>query len=192
MIKEIIDIIPSKDLRKFLNEHPINLSPLQQATIVSEFANKEEKISVFRKLKKLTENKEEQELFSKAISEIEKFGYFDRNTLEFYKKNFSKGGLPPFSPFLEVCYVPILFKKGDVISYNGEFFYVEDIPNICEVCDFSDECYLCYSLSKKVENKEDLFVAHKHIHVCVAQTVSLESLSKEQKENKERMETLLS
>ena len=39
-MKDVIDCIPSKALRDYLNIHPLELSVLQEATIVSEYATR--------------------------------------------------------------------------------------------------------------------------------------------------------
>ena len=45
-MKEVIDCIPSIALRKYLSIHPMKLSVLQKATIVSEYAKRKKQIAI--------------------------------------------------------------------------------------------------------------------------------------------------
>ena len=181
MIKEIIDCIPSKMMQAHLYEHPVDLTVLQQATIVSEYAPKEQKAALLESLMKPATPDAERLLLEAAIKDIKEYGCLNTQTGKIYNALFMGADVPPFFPFLEVCRLPVLFKKGDVICAGGEYFYVAALPEIKETSDFTDECYLCYSLSNTIRDEADLFSAHDHIHVCVADAADLEALGEEQR-----------
>lgn len=192
MIKEIIDCIPSETMRAYLSEHPMELSVLQQATIVSEYASKSQKLALFEKLIKITDIDTEKLLLENAIKDTKKYGYPSKRTDKVYDKYFSRAEKLPSFPFLEICNLPVLFEVGDVICERETYYYVASAPKLNNSSDFTDECYLCYSLANEIKNGDDLFYAHNHIHVCVAEAVSFENLSEEQKRVKESVVRLLS
>lgn len=191
MIKEIIDCIPSKTMREYLHAHPMTLSVLQLATIVSEYAPKEQKAALFEDLLRTTTLETECLLLKAGIKDIKKYGYPHKQSDKVYDSYFVHAGKPPFYPFLEVCKLPVLFQKGDIIREGSEYFYVANTPTIIDNCDFTDECYLCYSLTNEIKSEYDLFSAHYHIHVCVAESASFDELSEEQKRVKESIVSLL-
>ena len=178
-MESVLDCIPSKDLKEFLVKHPISLTVMQKATIVSEFGSKRQKIKLFRQLAETTGNDSERILLSTAIEEISETGYQGETTDRIYKSLFPHEGFPLY-PFLEVCNLPVLFHKNDLITFRKHHYFVADCPCITEDDDFTDECYLCYDLSVRIESEEDLFSAHKHIHVCEAETASDKDLSKKE------------
>lgn len=190
MIKEIIRCIPSETMRAYLIEHPMELSALQQATIVSEYASKKQKLDFFERLLEVTDIDREHLLLETAIKDIKKYGYPNKRTNKIYDKYFLQEGAPSF-PFLEICNLPVLFEKGDIICDRGEVFCVTAVPKLNSNSDFTDECYLCYSLTNKIEVEDGLFSAHAHIHVCLAEVISFEELSEEQKMVKESIVHLL-
>lgn len=178
-MESVLDCIPSKDLKEFLIKYPISLTVMQKATIVSEFGSKRQKIKLFRELAETTENDSERILLSTAIEEIAKTGYPGEATDKIYKSLFPHEGFPLY-PFLEVCNLPVLFHKNDLITFRKHHYYVADYPCITENGDFTDECYLCYDLSARIESEIDMFSAHNHIHVCEAEPASDNDLSKKE------------
>ena len=92
----------------------------------------------------------------------------------------------------------MLFKRGDVIRwhrntrYDGDFYYVGGLPLLIPgLCDFSDECYLCYSLSYPVTNEwDDLVYCHEHINVCEAERASIKKLTPREKCNYDKIQKL--
>ncbi|MBQ6982548.1 MAG: hypothetical protein IJQ15_09010, partial [Synergistaceae bacterium] len=70
-MKEIIDCIPSAALREYLSVHPLNLSVLQKATIVSEYAKRKKQIAIFRKLAEESSSEAEKLLLKTAIMDLE-------------------------------------------------------------------------------------------------------------------------
>ena len=193
MNEKIIACIPSKAMRKFLTANPIKMSVLQQATIISEYAEKKERVPLFQILLEETNNEAEKLLISSAIEDFQNGNdFYSDKTLEIYNKNFPHYAFPLY-PFLEICGLPVLFKPGDVIRRGNEFYYVGFLPVfIIDHCDFSDECYLCYELSYPVKTEDDLVVAHAHIHLCEAERASIKKLTPQQMKIYRRIRTLLS
>ena len=200
MNKKIIDCIPSKTLREYLVSNSFEMSALQQATIALEYADKEDYVSLLEELIAGTNNEDEILLMSSAVEDLkncnEYIGYISEETQRIYDEKFPHDDFPLY-PFLEVCGLPVLFKKGDIVrakydSYDN-FYYVGALPLlIANYCDFSDECYLCYDLSYPVRNEDDLLLAHAHIHICVAEQASRNDLTRKQRSIYKKIKALLS
>lgn len=190
MINSIIELIPSKRLKEYLIDHPIQLSVLQQATIVSEYAAKRQKIKLMKQLAEIAEEDSEKTLLNTALADIKKLGYTGEAPNRIYASLFPHEGFPLY-PFLEVCNLPVLFHQGDLIKFREHHYYVAGTPVKTEYSDFTDECYYCYDLSVIIDSKEDLFTAHEHIHVCEADYVSIEELSEKEKNGLLRLRKLL-
>ena len=198
-MKEIIDCIPSVALREYLSVHPLNLSVLQKATMVSEYAKRKKQIAIFRKLAEESSLEAEKLLLRTAITDLEhhpdmESGYM-KDTCEVYDEKFPHEGFPLF-PFLEICSLPVLFKSGDVIRSKARYYdglYCVGIGPVLEVgrCDFSDECYLCYPLSYPVKVQDDLAMSHVHIDICDADRASTDTLTKKQRKNLRRIRELI-
>ena len=72
------------------------------------------------------------------------------------------------------------------------YYYVGGLPLLIpERCDFSDECYLCYSLSYPIKTERDLIYCHEHIDVCRAERASIKKLTPQQRHNYEIIKNLL-
>ena len=80
-----------------------------------EYASDEDKITALRTLAKETTNEAEKLLFETAVQEIKEQGFDGIKTKAVYTQYFSHIENPKY-PFIEVCNLPILFKKGDVIT----------------------------------------------------------------------------
>ena len=176
IMNDIIECVPSKDLRRHLIDHPIKLTVLQQATIVSEYAAKKHKVELLKQLAEKAETDSALTLLNTAIAEIKKTGYTGEASNRIYALLFPHNGFPLY-PFLEVCDLPVLFKQGELIRFRKHHYYVAGTPVSTEYSDFTDECYYCYDLSVRIQNGEDLFSAHEHIHVCEAEAASAEDLN---------------
>lgn len=185
----ILNFISSSTLKKHLLQNEISLSPMQQATIIMEYASDEAKITALRTLAQETSNEAEKLLFETAAQEIKEQGFDGSKTEAVYAQYFS-GAENPKYPFIEVCDLPILFKKGDVIKDGEQIFLVAGTPKKQYLYDFSDECYLCYLLTDEIKTYDDLFTFHEHIHVCDAE--SCEVLSEEHKMIAKNIMNLLS
>ncbi len=165
MNPDVISCIPSKSLREYLKSHPHTLSILQQATIISAYADDTAKPEMFRRLIEQSTSENERLLLSAELTDPEA-------ACEIYRHYFPHKGFPLY-PFLEVCNLPVLFRPADIIRWQNTFYYVGSVPYLTEgLCDFSDECYLCYSLSETMSRKctrySDLVYVHYHINVCEA------------------------
>ena len=205
MNKEIIECIPSKTLRKYLAANPVEMSVLQQATIVYNYAKKKNRLPLFRQLLEETDNESEKLLLRSAVKDCQEgIEYYSDETKEIYRKEF------PYEqaryPFRKVCDLPVLFKVGDVIRWNGkrgwpskgdELYYVGGLPLLIPgFCDFSDEEYLSYSLSVPVKTEKylgyiDLGYIHEHIHICEAERASVKKLTPQQKCNYDKIKKIL-
>ena len=71
MNEKVIACIPSKAMREFLTAKPIDMSVLQQATIVSEYADKKDRLSLFQILLGETNDEAEKLLLSSAIKDFQ-------------------------------------------------------------------------------------------------------------------------
>ena len=162
LYEQVIDCIPSADLRAHLKSNPIELSILQKATIIQNFADNKQTITLFSKLAGHTSSLKEMELLLTAISEIKSIGYPDKATQDVYDRKYPHDA-PPYYPFLERCYLPVLFSEHDTICCDGKLYEIAAVPAINNNCDFSDECYLCYPLGGG---------EHQHIHVCKAERIT--------------------
>lgn len=175
MNNDIISVIPSKAMRESLTENPIELSILQEATIIFHYASEKDKPAMFQRLIERSSSEDERLLLSAGTS-----GDYDAQE-NIYCQRFPHDGFPLF-PFLEVCYLPVLFKLSNVIRCKNELYYVGGIPYLREgFCDFTDECYLCYPLSLSYRNYNDLCYGHEHIHVCESERVSFARLNSDDK-----------
>ena len=190
--QNVIKCIPSKTIRNFLINNPCEMSALQQATIVSEYAYEKDRLPLFQILLEETNDEAEKLLLSSAIKDFQSGNYFYSDTTQkIYNKNFPHKGFPLY-PFLEVCGLPALFKQGDVIRKGNEFYYVGFLPLlIIDYCDFSDECYLCYELSYPVKTEKDLVLAHEHIHLCEVVRASIKKLTPQQMKVYSRIKAIL-
>ena len=193
MNEKVIACIPSKTMREFLTVNNFEMSALQQATIVFEYADKKDVLPLFQILLEETNDETEKLLLSSAIDDFQNGNdFYSDKTQEIYDKNFPHEGFPLY-PFLEVCGLPVLFKKGDVIRKGSQFYYVGFFPLLrLGYCDFSDECYLCYPLSWPINTEEDLIYSHEHIHVCEAERASKEKLTRKQRNVYCRIRAILS
>ena len=188
--------IPSKTMREFLRNNPIEMSALQQATIVYNYAKKKNRLLLFRQLLEETDDDAEKLFLSSAIKDVQNgIEYYSDETIEIYDKKFPHYGFFPGFPFLEICGLPALFKEGDVIRWHGKgnnLYYVGGLPLlILGHCDFTDEDYLSFPLSLPYKTEEDLVNFHTHIHVCEAERASIKKLTPQQKNIYHRVRTIL-
>lgn len=178
MNPDVISCIPSKSLREYLKSHPHTLSILQQATIISAYADDTVKHEMFRRLIEESDSGSEKLLLTTELADPEA-------ACEVYRQHFPHKGFPLY-PFLEVCNLPVLFRPGDIIRCKSMFCYVGSVPYLPEgLCDFSDECYLCYSLSETLSRNcrhyDELVRVHYHINVCEADRADYTKLNSDHK-----------
>lgn len=203
MNKEVIECIPSRTLREYLTANPVEFSVLQEATIVSEYAEVRDYLPLFEGLLKRAKTEAERLLLASYVNDLRHDdsgkGYYSDETQEIYDEKFPHEGFPWY-PFLEVCGLPVLFKRGDVIrcrkkrGWHGrgnELYYVGAVPLLIPGhCDFSDEDYLSYPLSLPVKTEEELVNIHGHIHICEAERASIKKLTPQQKCNYDRIKKI--
>ena len=147
MNKKVIACIPSKTMREFLTQNPIETSALQQATIVFRYADIKDRLPLFQILLEETNDEAEKLLLSSAIKDFQNGNYFYSDTTqEIYNKNFPHKGFPLY-PFLEVCGLPTLFKRGDVIRKGNEFYY-DRIMALLSIMQLRKENRECKRLKK--------------------------------------------
>ena len=178
MTHDVLSCIPSKSLRAYLKSHPHTLSILQQATIISAYADDTAKPQMFRRLIEQSYSESEKLLLNTELIDPEA-------ACDIYRQHFPHKGFPLY-PFLEVCNLPVLFRPGDIIRQQNTFYYVGSVPYLPEgLCDFSDECYLCYSLSETLTRNctrySDLVHVHYHINVCEADSADYIKLHSQHK-----------
>lgn len=200
MNHEVIECIPSSELRDYIRNHNVEFSVMQEATIVSEYAKRKKQIALFRMLKDKTESRAEKLLLSTAIMDLkhnsDMEGEYMKAACEVYREYFPHEGFPLF-PFLEICNLPVLFKSGDVIRHTRtyELYCVGTVPYLeTGRCDFTDESYTCYPVSCPVREQHDLALTHGHINVCEADKpskASLDMLTRKQKKNLRRIRELI-
>lgn len=190
---KIANDIPSTKLKQYLIYNSTNLSVMQWATIASENTQRTKLAEVFQKLSKLTHDAYEQKLLLAAVSDLQKDGYIGEHAQAVFDEK-RQENLPPYFPFLEICRLPILFQRGDVIvdKCTGDIACVESAPLLNSYSDFTDECYYCHSLDCKItEHALRDGNAHLHIHVCDADSCDINTLSAEQFENWKNVKELL-
>ena len=168
-----------------MSANPVEMSVLRQATIVYHYAKKKNRLPLFRQLLEETDNEAEKLFLRSAVKDFQDgLEFYSDATFEIYRKEFPHDGFPLY-PFLEVCCLPVLFKRGDVIRWHGKgstLYYVKELPFSIEgQADFSDECYLSYALSHPLKTDHDLLMVHEHIHVCEAEQASKKKLTPQQK-----------
>ena len=114
-------------------------------------------------------------------------------TKDIYNEYFFKKGETPIYPLSEICNFPVLYKKGDVIKRVGSdnIYYIDSTPILKGWSDITDECYLCYLVTKDIKVEYDLFVFHEHINVCEAEKVCYGDLTREQLSIIENIKKLL-
>ena len=165
-------------LKQYLINNPLELSVIQWATIASENMDQSKLSEVFQELSKITHDTYEQKLLLAAVSDLQKDGCDGDQAQEVFDER-RKYNLPPYFPFLEVCYLPLLFQRGDVIvdKRTGDIACVESAPLLNAYSDFTDECYYCHSLECGItEQVLKDGNAHLHIHVCDADYCDINTL----------------
>ena len=80
--ENVINCIPSKTMREFLTQNPIEMSALQQAAIVSEYADEKDFLPLFQILLEKTNDEAEKLLLSSAIKDVQNGNYFYSDTTQ--------------------------------------------------------------------------------------------------------------
>ena len=171
----IINHIPSNEIKKYLFQNKDKLSIMQYATLVENYY-KGNMVAILEGLKDFSDNEYEKELFTIAMKDYRKYKRLEKRTMDYYKNNDPRDK-KPMCPFEEFIYLPTLFKEYDLAlllgdnpkivvvgkSFNFDENDVEDNLNY----DFSDLSYLAYDLDTKFEIKQvNLVNIHVHAHYC--------------------------
>ena len=154
-------------------------------TIASENMEQSKLSEVFQELSKVTHDAYEQKLLLAAVIDLQKDGYIGDQAQEVFDER-QKDNLPPYFPFFEICHLPVLFQREDVIvdKRTGDIACVESAPLLNAYSDFTDECYYCHSLDCGItEQVLKDGNAHLHIHVCDADYCDINTLTSAQKKN---------
>ena len=181
-VETILNEIPSVLLREHLIENLPQWALLQWASIAAIIMRPKAQATLFAKMLSYAETDYEEVLLQAAIQDISNDGYVAQLSQSVFDEVHT-GNKPPFFPFLERCYLPILLKKGDLAKTRRgsktEAYLVWSTPENLPACsDLTDECYYCYTLSCGVP--EDLEFIHAHVHICVADACSEDELSEAQ------------
>ena len=101
-----------------MEANPVEMSALRQATIVYNYAEKKNRLSLFRQLLAETDDEAEKLFLSSAVKDAQEgLEYYSDETEKIYDEKFPHEGHPYF-PFYEICGLPVLFKRGDVIRWH--------------------------------------------------------------------------
>lgn len=188
IIAEVIPLIPSKTLGGYLSEHFPNWSVMQTATIIMEHFETKTSLALLEQLLIAAEEEPDRVLLRSAMKDLREFGYIDKETNRIYWERFS-GEVFPRYPFLEKCYLPVLFRIGDVISflnYYNQTTYacIEDLPDLGAEDDYTGDCYYCHDLDcPDPEKAYHDGSAHLHVPLCEADAVDERNLTPRQKAN---------
>ena len=114
----IINHIPSKEIRKYLLKHKKKISIMQYATLVENYY-KGNMVAILEGLKDFSDNEYEKELFTIAMKDYRKYKRIEKRTMDFYEQNDPREK-KPMCPFEEFIYLPTLFKEYDLALLLGE------------------------------------------------------------------------
>ncbi|MBQ6969194.1 MAG: hypothetical protein IJP85_02575, partial [Synergistaceae bacterium] len=90
-------------MRKYLTTNPIDMSALQQATIIFEYAKKRKRVPLLESVLEETHNDSERLLLDSAIKDIQCGNeWISDETQKIYLEKFPHDDFPLY-PFLEVC-----------------------------------------------------------------------------------------
>lgn len=188
LIAEVIPQIPSKALAGYLSKNIPDWSVMQTATIIMEHCEKAASLALIEQLINVAEEEADRTLLRAALKDLQEFGYIDEETNRIYRERFSEEVFPRY-PFLEKCYLPVLFRIGDVVSFLNYFkettyACIEDLPDLRREDDYTGECYYCYDLN--CSDPEKAYCdgsAHLHVPLGVADAVDERAISDRQREN---------
>ncbi|HQQ40333.1 MAG TPA: hypothetical protein PLR57_02400 [Clostridia bacterium] len=188
LIAEVVLKIPSKALAGYLSKNIPDWSIMQTATNIIEHCEKVASLALIEQLISVTEEETDRTLLRAALKDLQEFGYIDEETNRIYRERFSEEVFPRY-PFLEKCYLPVLFRIGDVISFLNYFkettyACIEDLPELGDDEDYTGECYYCHDLD--CSDPEKVYCdgsAHLHVPLGVADAVDERAISDRQREN---------
>lgn len=188
----IINHIPSKEIRKYLLKHKKKISIMQYATLVENYY-KGNMVAILEGLKDFSDNEYEKELFTIAMKDYRKYKRIEKRTMDFYEQNDPREK-KPMCPFEEFIYLPTLFKEYDLALLLGEqpkivmigknIKFDENDTEDNKNYDFSDLSYMAYNLDTTFEiSEENLVNIHVHAHYCELEKIGNSNLTSKQLEN---------
>lgn len=188
----IINHIPSKEIRKYLLKHKKKISIMQYATLVENYY-KGNMVAIFEGLKDFSDNEYEKELFTIAMKDYRKYKRIEKRTMVFYEQNDPREK-KPMCPFEEFIYLPTLFKEYDLALLLGEqpkivmigrsIKFDENDTEDNKNYDFSDLSYMAYDLDTTFEiSEENLLNIHVHAHYCELEKIEKPNLTSKQLAN---------
>ena len=188
----VINHIPSKEIRKYLLKHKKKISIMQYATLVGNYY-KGNMVAILEGLKDFSDNEYEKELFTIAMKDYRKYKRIEKRTIDFYEQNDPREK-KPMCPFEEFIYLPTLFKEYDLALLLGEqpkivmigrsIKFDENDTEDNKNYDFSDLSYMAYDLDTAFEiNEENLVNIHVHAHYCELEKIEKPNLTSKQLEN---------
>jgi hypothetical protein len=188
IIAKVVPLIPSRALGSYLSEHFPDWSVMQTATIIIQHCEKETAPALIEQLIGVAKDEADRKLLRSALNDLREFGYIDKETNRIYRERFS-GEVFPLFPFLEKCYLPVLFGIGDVISFQNydhetKFACIEDLSDLSDEDDYTGECYYCHDLDcpDPVKAYYD-GSAHLHVPSCKADAADEHNLTPRLKAN---------
>lgn len=188
----IINHIPSKEIRNYLLKNKKKLSIMQYATLVENYY-KGNMVAIFEGLREFSNDAYEKELFTIAMKDYRKYKHIEQRTNQYYSKNDPRTK-KPYAPFEEFIYLPTLFKEYEIALYLADqpkivligrtFKFDENDDEDNANYDFSDLSYMAYDLNTPIEiNEENLVRIHIHAHYCELEKIKKPNLTNEQLEN---------
>ena len=188
----IINHIPSNEIKKYLFQNKDKLSIMQYATLVENYY-KGNMVAIFEALKDFSDNEFEKELFTIAMKDYRKYKRIEKRTMDFYEQNDPREK-KPMCPFEEFIYLPTLFKEYDLALLLGEqpkivmigknIKFDENDTEDNKNYDFSDLSYMAYDLDTTFEiSEENLVNIHVHAHYCELEKIGNSNLTSKQLEN---------
>lgn len=188
---QIIYSIPSKEIRRYLEQNLNKLTLLQYATLLVEYYQ-DDIGAQFNLLSKITCDEYEKTLFAIAAKDYWLYQDITDKTIKYYNECDPRNVKPKY-PFTEWIDLPIIFQQYDIAIYKNHLVVIDDIPkhNFLEQ-DFTDNCYLAYELKTfDIINEDTLFNLHCHPHICEVEKIELTSLSDDVKNQYEILVTYI-
>ncbi|MCI5745090.1 MAG: hypothetical protein MR270_02260 [Erysipelotrichaceae bacterium] len=196
----IINHIPSKEIRKYLLKHKKKISIMQYATLVENYY-KGNMVAILEALKDFSDNEFEKELFTIAMKDYRKYKRIEKRTMDFYEQNDPREK-KLMCPFEEFIYLPTLFKEYDLALLLGEqpkivmigrnIKFDENDNEDNKKYDFSDLSYMAYDLDTAFGiSEENLVNIHVHAHYCELEKVGNSNLTSKQLENYSKLTKVL-
>lgn len=187
---EIAFHVPSKKIKQYIAEHKDLFGIMHLATLANKYIGSR-KAECFEALVSQASNPFEKNLLELAARDFATKKRTSEETNAFYEINDPRGANKPVAPFLEVCPLPILLKKGDIVRYKAgrktKHAVIGGVPESGSCRDFSDQAYLAYKLDGIPDGKDLLLGEHIHLHICEVNKTQSRMLTEEEMANYQRI-----